>query len=866
MDDAWAQSVVQRFDAQAGLRPGAPALLFADRAVTYSELRRASERIAAQLITRTGGGNALVPVICSRGPEMVAALLGVLRAGAAYVPIDPGFPADRVRMMIEDSGAGVCVCDEAHRALAPGLAVVEAATAFDERGSQSGAIGHGAGSHGPHSLAYVIYTSGSTGKPKGVMLEHAGLSNLIAAFDGLLGCKPGDVLVSVTTISFDIAALELFLPLTTGGVVALASRDEALDGVALAGLIERHGASVLQATPATWRLLLDAGWKGCAGLRALVGGEAVPARLASELLPRVGELWNVYGPTETTIWSTAHRVTRADLDSAEGTSVPIGRALPGNSVRVVDEKGRPLPDGQAGELLIGGVGVARGYHNRPDLTNARFFPDTIMTQAERALDPREPTRLYRTGDLVRVRPDGVIDFIGRTDSQVKVRGFRVELGEIDAALCCHPAVREGVAGVRGTDESRWLAAYVTPREGRRVEGGELIAWVAQRLPHYMVPSRVVVLDQMPLTPNRKIDRAALSAMPLDEAAVVRTSRAVDLRDDIEVVTAEVLGGLLGLGMLGPEDDFFTLGGHSLLAVRAAKELAERTHQAATPADVFELRTVRRIAERLRGLGGIARRSTVVQLQGRGDQTPLFCLMGVAVYMPLAEALAPDIPVYGVYLDTDVQVFHGDERLRDKHAVTTAAEAYADEVIKHRPKGPYRLAGLSMGGAVAVEVARLLQWSGERVELVAMFDTMLHGSSRRIPHRWAVFHARRALWHLTHLTPSRRDSAPKLPGRELTSEELRAIDVERRGDAAMRGYRPEPIDLAAIMFNAQDRPRPRHYEHDESGGWSTVIRGGLDIIPVRGDHLSMLDPANVGAVASALRRRLLLPGAAAAATV
>jgi amino acid adenylation domain-containing protein len=410
---------------------------------------------------------------------------------------------------------------------------------------------------GGDTLAYLIYTSGSTGVPKGVAITHRALANCLVSMRERPGITAGDTLLAVTTLCFDIAALEILLPLLAGARVVIASREAVADGAELAALLDRCGATIMQATPTTWRLLLAAGWRGRPGLRALCGGEALERDLAEELLPRVASLWNLYGPTETTIWSAVHEVGR-------GTGpVPIGRPIANTEIYLLDAHLQPVPAGVPGDLYIGGLGLARGYHGRPDLTAERFIPHPYADAPG--------ARLYCTGDRARYRPDGVIEFLGRTDRQVKVRGFRVEPGEIEAALRQHPAVREAIVDLQmdGHDDPR-LVAYLTTHDGATPPRRELRAFLATSLPPHLIPSSFVCLDRLPTTPNGKVDRRAL---PEPAAPEVGRPDGGAPRTPVERLLVRVWSRVLGVPDVTIHDNFFDLGGDSLTSVRLAAELS-----------------------------------------------------------------------------------------------------------------------------------------------------------------------------------------------------------------------------------------------------------------------------------------------------
>jgi len=430
------------------------------------------------------------------------------------------------------------------------------------------------------SRAYVIYTSGSTGKPKGVEVRHRNVVNFLTAMRARPGMTSDDVLVAVTTLSFDIAVLELFLPLTVGGRVVIAPRDVVVDGARLGELMRAEGATCMQATPATWRMLLDAGWRGQPNLKALCGGEALPADLARQLLPAVGELWNMYGPTETTVWSTCARISEVAAQVTIGS--PIGNTVS----RVLDRHRQQVPVGVPGELLLGGAGVAKGYLGLPGLTAERFVKDPTG---------EDPVGLfYRTGDLVRVRPDGQMEFLGRLDNQVKVRGYRIELGEIEAALAGLEEIGESVVTV-GTDAAggpgALLVACVVYRAGRQLTASEVRRHLREQLPGYMVPGLVIELEALPRTPNGKIDRRAL---PDPLRAASPTGKYVPPISEAERIVADEWKALLSVDRVGRHDNFFELGGHSLLSMRAVAAIERRTGKRLDPRLMF-FQTVEQIA-------------------------------------------------------------------------------------------------------------------------------------------------------------------------------------------------------------------------------------------------------------------------------
>ncbi|ARK95672.1 non-ribosomal peptide synthetase [Burkholderia pseudomallei] len=621
--------VDRRFEAQAARTPEAIAVACGAHALSYAALNRRANRLAHYLRAHGAGPERVVALALERSVDMMVGLLGILKSGSAYLPLDPAYPAERLAYIVDDAR--------------PALLLTEAALRDDWRDAgvpvvlldADGPAIDACPDHNPDdagwdartlsSLAYVIYTSGSTGRPKGVMIEHRNLANLLGAMGEQPGIGAHDVLLAVTSLSFDIAALELFLPLLHGARAVIAARDDAADPARLAHLIESSGASLMQATPSTWRMLAQHGWpRSARPLTLLCGGEALPPALAERLLAHVPAIWNLYGPTETTVWSTVRRVTTPVVD--------IGGPIANTQVYVLDERLRPAPIGVAGELYIGGAGVARGYLNRPELTRERFVDDPF----------RRGGRLYRTGDLARRRADGNLEYLGRNDFQVKIRGFRIELGEIEAQL----AKAHGVQGVA-------LAARDTPAADKRLvayyvgdaSAAALREHAAARLPAYMVPAAYVRLAAWPLTPNGKLDRAALPA-PDDEAYARAEYEAP--RGEHECKLAAIWRAVLQVERIGRHDDFFELGGHSLLAVRAITAMRDAFGSDTSLRDLFARPVLKDLAEH--ASTAARARDAAIPKVARGEPAPMSFAqqrlwflarmggLGDAYHMPIAVRL------------------------------------------------------------------------------------------------------------------------------------------------------------------------------------------------------------------------------------
>ena len=490
-------TVAEWFRAQAAATPDSTAVMVGEQDLSYAELNEQSDLLAETLRKRGVGRGVIVGLYVTRSLNMVVGLLAILKAGGAYLPLDPAFPAERIEFLLSDADVALILTEISLIATLPEInaALLVIDGAWDQ--PQELAI-QSSDEDLPRAqdLAYMIYTSGSTGKPKGTEITHGALVNLLSSMLGEPGLRQQDTLVAVTTLSFDIAGLEIFGPLMCGAKLVLASREQAVDPQALAELLEEAGATVLQATPSNWRMLVESGWMGKPDLRMWCGGEALAPDLADSLLMRGRELWNLYGPTETTIWSAAHRVSSGE------DPILIGRPIANTQMYILNPQGLPVPIGVAGELYIAGDGVARGYWKRPELTASRFVADPFSKKTNR--------RMYRTGDLARYRRDGQIQLLGRTDQQIKLRGHRIELGEIEAVIEHHADVQQAVVALNGEGAGQRLIAYV--KQAQETPGNELRTWLRQRLPEYMVPAVFISLPELPLTPNGKIDRKRLPVL------------------------------------------------------------------------------------------------------------------------------------------------------------------------------------------------------------------------------------------------------------------------------------------------------------------------------------------------------------------
>lgn len=917
--EAPGDSFPARFAARARANPQALAARFPDTpgqpAYTYGQLLAEAEALARVLAAQGGAPGTRIAVCLERGPGLLVGLLAVQLCGAAYVPLDPLFPPERLEWMVSDA-APVLTLTEA--ALVPALpAAAHVRLLLEETGGLADGLAAVATSvatsvptslPAPADIAYVLYTSGSTGRPKGVQITHGALLNLLRSMAERPGFSAADRLLAITTVSFDISGLELYLPLLVGGSLSLAGRATAQDPERLARCLETEAATVLQATPATWRMLLATGWAGRPDLTALCGGEALTGDLAEALLPRVGRLWNMYGPTETTIWSSCLEVLPGP---AQPPVLPVGEAIANTWLYVLGSNGQALPPGVVGELAIGGAGVAVGYLNRPELNAERFRPDPFHPGG----------RLYLTGDLARWEAGGKLAFLGRSDFQVKIRGYRIELGDIEAALGSHPAVQQAVvvaAPAQGTQSGggidAGLAAYLQWRADQPRDIPALRQWLGTRLPDYMVPGLWQVVDQFPLTPNGKVNRKALPPLTGEgPAASVGAGQGAagdaSPQGEVEIRVAEVWQAVLGRQGVRRHDDFFALGGHSLAAVSALMALRrgrggqgpeaggqsfDQAFSQLTLADLFTHPTPARLAAHLGRPGGAGQPSGIVHFGGPAQASPRIVLVpgagGDSAYLaPLARQLGDRYPVLGL-------VAPGLDGSPPAPSLTALAEAYAQHLHQGLAPGPFVLVAHSLGSFAAHALAS--HWQDESRPLlgVVVLDTVAPvlasppfegddypgGESLRQELAAAVAHLAgdAAAAHLLDTTANTADAADSTDTADTTSDGWlaaagRVLRTQGHGELADRllpmarvyetGHRytyrsAHPINAPIALFKAQERmDAPGRRASAEllawlatpDWGWQRLTRSTLRVGEVPGDHLTLAAPIHGAPLAQAV---------------
>ena len=798
-----ASSLHAAMQEQALRNPGACALVFLGRRFSYEWLEDRAEQLAGFLIDSGVKPCDLVGIYMERSPDMVAAIFAILKAGAAYLPLDPEQPDPRLEAILADAAPAAVLseatldgrlatgnvlrlrCDSVPRTLS--------ARVRPEVGRQD--------------LAYVLYTSGSTGRPKGVEIPHGAVLNLISSFLRTPGFTGRDRVLGATTTAFDISVLEIFLPLAAGATLVLADQPTMRDPQALGALIDASRCTFAQATPSKWRYLVDAGWNGAAGLTIMCGGEALTRELADRLLVRGAAVWNVYGPTETTVWSTMARVTH------EAGAPPIGWPVANTTLHILDGQGEAVDGDDVGELHIGGLGLARGYHNRPELTRERF----VHLDGE---------RVYRTGDLVRRRADGALECLGRTDHQVKVRGFRVELGEVETALLGCGGVRwSAVRTFLQEDGDTALAAYLVPCEDGPTDPAVLRRALARRLPGYMIPSRIVFMDALPMTAGGKIDRNALPAP--DPRVCAETAGTVpEAMSETQSRLAGIWADVLGLSSVSPSDNFFDLGGYSLLTLKLLRRVQDVFGRTLTMAQLFAATDLAAMARLLDDPGAPA--PSHIPLQPLGDRPPLIWFDVGPQLRGLAERMAPDQPILGLNLEPN------DEALAPGRLCAARVGEQLVRLLKAlQPRGPYYLGGWCRWGVMAYAAAERLLDGGDEVRLLVLLDAVNSAS----PYQTLRRTTRKSVDILTRRTPSPPPATAGLGG---------PVDV------AARRYKPPLYRGDVLLLRAADAER----DWDDCSGWRDVVRGGLEVCDLPGDHTGILKPPHVGALAETLSARLL----------
>jgi amino acid adenylation domain-containing protein len=826
------ETVLTRFDRQVNRNPATRMLRSGEVEWSCGDLNAFTERVFTALDGKGIRPGDVVAVTAGRSPETIGTILGIWKCGAIWLPLDPRWPAARTQFVIEDSAAKITI----DAGWQPSNLSAKKSPA-DTRVSGD-------------SIAYVLYTSGSTGKPKGVAVRHSSLLNCLLSMRRCPGFAADDTLLSVTPLSFDISLCELLLPLISGARLVFPSLETATNPRLVKRLLEEHEITVLQATPSMWQSLIDEGWRGGPKLRAWCGGETMPPGLAEELLNRAAEVWNLYGPTETTIWSTVHRVSRGE------SPVPIGRPMANTQCYVLDANLQPVPDGVPGELFTGGAGVSPGYWGHAKEQGDRFQTNPFSTG-----------RLFRTGDMVLWSLTNDLIFLERSDTQVKVRGHRIELSEVETVLSLLPAVRQVALGVH----EETLVAWIVLADGALWDPKQLRTELRARLPDYMVPGTFVPLDRLPMNSSGKVDRKRLP-LPRNEAdGFAEENSARDAAaDPIEQALRDLWEESLDFSPVALHDNFFDLGGHSLLAAKLFCRIEKVFGRRLPDSVLFQTPTIAGVASILRAQceRGF---SSLVPIQPLGSQPPFFCVPGleggVLGLRELGRCLGPDQPVYGI------QALGFDGPRPPPCRVEDIAAHYMREICSLQSDGPYYIGGYCFGGLVAFEMARQLVASGRQVGLLAVLDAVPRLRKKQGFMNLAPRLVRSTLKHIRKWRSIPRGKKLSRLYTWIFQANFRRLFVEAIYKASAVADIPVPsvvrgMDMAQWIAARRYMPGPyanlvtlfrrevhENFGDDPSLGWA-AIAPNVEILGIPGEHETVIGQPHVSVLADKLKACLL----------
>lgn len=830
--------IISKFTEQVIKSPNSVACSFEDTKLTYSELDKKSDQVCQALINKGLSQGEVVGLSVERDENLLVSLIAILKAGAGYIPLDPSFPADRLEYMMESSQMKRIILNKKSRlninSNIDSIFLEDLIdTAQEINSPKLPSLNTDLG-----RTAYIIYTSGSTGNPKGVEISEKAMVNFLNSMSKTPGIKAGDKLLAVTTLSFDISVLELFLPVLNGAEVIITSKYDAMDGEALKELIEKHNVNIMQATPSTWRLLLANGWKQSPQFKALCGGEALPLDLANILAGHIGELWNMYGPTETTVWSSCYQVEK------NCKKVLIGKPIDNTQLYILDDHLNPVPIGRSGNLYISGEGLAKGYYKRSDLTAERFITKKSVSN----------TLIYDTGDIARFNDEGVVECLGRNDGQVKVRGYRIELSEIESVISKVSGVKECVVITREDKAAdvRIVAYFIA---NNKIEEASLRKFCSTKLPFYMVPSHFIQMSEFPKTLNEKIDKKNLPA-PLEGAQstpqktmveAAETSEKSDLYKKVENIWQDVLG----IEQIGPTDNFFEIGGHSMNSIEIFSRINSDFGVSFQLAALLESPSLEEQVQKIEkslnsntpkvnsnGIPDIAK--SLVSIKPSGNLNPLYCFHGVGGnvlnYVPLISMVKSERPIIGV------QCAGVDGKSELPKSILQMAHSYANEIRMIQPEGPYLLCGGSMGGLVALEVGRVLKEDGAEVEDIIMFDTIgpdrtkgsyQSGIKRSFSEKVfsSIKYRFKSLEHRVIL------NLCGLSGREIPYN-TRFYYIEKNNYQLMKGHFVNTFNGSVSLIRSLQSPNGIY--KDPKLGWGSTIKGEVNTIEIEGSHEDFLE--------------------------
>ncbi|BAU67247.1 amino acid adenylation domain-containing protein [Stanieria sp. NIES-3757] len=870
------------FETQVEKTPNAIAVCFKDRQLTYQELDDHANQVAKYLQTLGVKPEVLVGICLERSLEVIIAILAILKSGGAYLPLDPAYPQERLDYIIQDAKISIILTQQHLKKQLPqeSIKVIAIDTEWQTIicSQQENLVRH----DNPDNLAYVIYTSGSTGKPKGVAIAHHALVNFCQAAVQEYEINDRDRILQFASLSFDASVEEIYPCLIAGGTLVLRTQEMGYSSSLLLQKCHDYGITILDLPTAFWHLLTSELEQNSQlqlpeSIRlVIIGGEAVNAKKVASWNRLVGtscQLINTYGPTEATVVATIYKIPSQIHNLA---TIPIGKPLPNVQTYILDDNLQPVVIGIPGELYIGGMSLARGYLNNPELTAQKFISNPFLngeaqkrkSEGEISNDLPPPPLLYKTGDQTRYLSDGNIEFLGRIDNQVKIRGFRIELGEIEAVLEQHPLVSQTVV-VAQEDRSnnKRIVAYIVPQSNSVPTATILRQFVQTKLPEYMVPSAFVILASFPLTPNGKIDRKALP-IP-DRVSQPLETTCVNPRNNVEVKLVGIWEKVLGIKPIGVKDNFFELGGDSLQAVRLFTEIERAFKQKLPIVSLLETPTIEELAKQMFSDQKSCLWRSLVPIQTNGSKPPLFLVhargTSVMLYRELARYLGSEQPVYAL----QPRGLNGEEKPLQQ--VEDMAKYYIQEIKTIQPEGPYLLGGYSLGGTIAFEMAQQLTQQGEKISLLALLDCQGPNFCTRLPffnrillhlqnigqqkHHYVITKSISWIrWNLRELQYNlQRIAILSLQIAQLPLPfSLRNLLIEDLNSKAAEIYQPKSYQGKITLLRAVDWLGGIGYQVDKYLGWSSLAREGVEIYEVPGDHLSMFKATNLPILAEQLK--------------
>lgn len=848
--------------AHANNNPYKIAVKHGDVALSYSQLNRRAAQLARFLIAQGLQPNDVVAIATNRTPEMIILFLALIKAGITYLPIDRNFPADRITYMLKDASVILLLKSSGDETRYEGNhhemhleSALKRAEKYSDKDLEA--------PHDPEGVAYILYTSGSTGLPKGVQVKRAGILNLLEGIQQSPGITADDNMLFTTTISFDIAELEILLPLVAGATLVIAGADVVKDGRALLDMARNENISIMQGAPFMWRMMLEAGWADPLPIKVFCGGEAMSRELAEGLLPRCNQLWNMYGPTETTVYSIIKRVMPGD------EVITIGKAIKDTQVYLLDEQLNIVPNGEVGEIYIGGTGVARGYLNKPELTAERFIDDKFTNI------PGE--KIYRTGDLGKLLPNGDTQCLGRIDHQIKIRGYRIEAEEIEAQLKLHPGIINALVTLYTDDaDNMHLVAYVVPRQytGEEEAQTQVPDWkehLARVLPEYMIPDIFMPIPAIPVLENGKTNRKALPQPILYRGG---RERYVEPKTDTERALALIFLNNIAIDRIGLLDNFFQMGIDSLVMVKIMVQIEREFGKRYPLSILINYPNLNQLAWLIDNEAVESEYKSLIPIRPKGNKIPLYIVHGIGLNLlnmyHMVSMLDAEQPVYGL------QALGLDGSTDKMDSIEEIARFYNSEILQHDPVGPYAISGYSFGGYIAFEMVRQLREMGKEVKMLAMFDTNLqlptHSMAtwpkwrikimrqfKKLLFRIGTFITKpiKTIIYLLQQIPVYYYQFLNLIGISVTynPNQVPAYmqHIMQHLQKVFKKYTLKPQDVKLQLFKAAQK---LYYVDDpQYFGWNDLALKGVDVHVVPGDHREMFIAPNDKYLAEALQREL-----------